>query len=181
MPLGVAVALGVAVGVALGLPVAVGVALGVAVGLIVPLGVALGVAVGVAVVLGVAVGLCVPLGVAVAEAVGVAVADGLPVAVGVGVGVPPPIVPLSRNTWSGPPATGMHVVFKVHVWQKPKRPPGFCQAAPWFDCTVRSVQTHTPSGRNVILAWISTQYVPSVRIAMLGKVTEKVVPTTEND
>ena len=167
MPLGVAVALGVplgvAVGVALGLPVAVGVALGVAVGLAVVLGVALGVAVG----------LCVPLGVA------VAVADGLPVAVGVG--VPPPIVPLSRNTWSGPPATGMQVVFKVHVWQKPKRPPGFCQAAPWFDCTVRSVQTQTPSGRNVILAWISTQYVPSVRIAMLGKVTEKVVPTTEND
>jgi hypothetical protein len=184
VPVGVAlgVPLGVAVGVALGLPVALGVTVGVAVAL----GVALGLAVGLAVLLGVTVGDAVPLGVVVGEAVppavavGVAVTEGLPVAVGLGVGEPPPVMPLSRNTWSGPPAMGMQVVFRVHVGQIPKPPMGFCHAAPLFDCTVRSLQAHAPFGINVMLAWISTQYVPSERAASLGKLTVKVLPTTEN-
>ena len=100
--------------------------------------------------------------------------------VGVGVGVAPPIVPLSRYTWSGPPAVGMQTVFTVQVGQKPNPPPGFCQAAGLFDCTVRSVQPHSPFGLKVILAWISTQYVPAVRTAGLGKLTVKVLPLCVN-
>src|SRR5207247_6560693 len=56
--------------------------------------------------------------------------------VGVGDGVPPPpIVPLIRYTWSGPPAVGTQVSFRVHVGQMPKPPPGFCHAAVLLDCT----------------------------------------------
>jgi hypothetical protein len=33
---------------------------------------------------------------------------------------------------------------------------------------------------NVMLAWISTQYVPAVSTAMLGKFTLKVLPETLN-
>lgn len=159
-----------ALGVALGVPEGVPVALGVAEGL--PLAV------------GVAVGLIVPLGVAVDD--GVPLAVGVPVAVGlvegeaVGVGLPPPVVPLSRNTWSGPTVRGTHVVFRAQVAHSPTPPPGFCQAAPWFDCTMRSVHIHAPLGINIMLAWISTQYVPAVRTAMLGRFTVKVLPETEN-
>ena len=74
--------------------------------------------------LGVAVGDGVPLAVAVAVAVGVAEGEA------VGVGVPPPVVPLSRNTWSGPPVTGMQVVFRAQVGQVPKPPRDFARLRP---------------------------------------------------
>jgi hypothetical protein len=74
-----------------------GVGRGAGVGRDLGVGVDLGVALGVAVGIGVAVGVGVSVGVAVAFGVGVGVVEG----VGVGVGVPPPFVPMSRNTWSG--------------------------------------------------------------------------------
>jgi len=131
----------------------VAVAVAVAVGLGVALAVAVAVAVGVtlAVAVGVALAVAEAVGVTVAVAVALALAVAVAVAVAVGVGVPP-VVPFSRNTWSGPLVNGRHVVFRAHVGQKPNPPPGFCQAAPSFDCTVRSVQAHAPFGINIMLA-----------------------------
>jgi hypothetical protein len=43
-------------------------------------------------------------------------------------------------------------------------PPGFCQAAPVFDWTVRSVQPHCPAGPNSWFACTETQYVPPPRL-----------------
>src|SRR6266487_2928135 len=106
---------------------------------------------------------------------GVPVGVGVGDPVGVGEGVPPTVVPLSRYTWSGPPAVGMQMVFTVQVGHIPKPPPGFCQAAGPFDCTVRSVQPHSPFGLKVILPCISTQYVPAVSTAGLAKLTVKVL------
>jgi hypothetical protein len=40
------------------------------------------------------------------------------------------VVPFSRNTWSGPPVMGTHVIFRAHVRHSATPPPGFCQAAP---------------------------------------------------
>jgi hypothetical protein len=168
---------GVAVEVAVGLAVAVGVAVEVAVGLAVAVGVAVEVAVGLAVAVGVAVVVGVTVGVAVDVPVAVAVAVGE--AVGVGV-IPPACNPLSLNTWSGPPATGMDVVLRVHVGTSPNPAPGFCHITPKFDCTARSVHPQAPFGTNGMLAWISTQYLPSVRTAAVGKLIVKVLPATEN-
>jgi hypothetical protein len=73
--------------------------------------------------------------------------------------------PLSRKTWSGPLVGGAkQVVFRVQIGQKPQPPPGFRQAAPWLDCTVRSVQPHCWELK-VRLAWTSIQYVPEARTA----------------
>src|SRR5204862_6667922 len=69
-------------------------------------------------------------------------ADGVPVGVGVG-DPPPPVVPLIRYTWSGTPGSIPQSVFRrPQVRQTPKPPPGFCHAAHWLYCTVRSVQPH---------------------------------------
>src|SRR5438552_16797975 len=78
--------------------------------------------------------------------------------VGVGDGVPPPpIVPLIRQTWSGPPAVGTQTGFLTQLVPHPNAPPGFRNAAPLLACTVRSVQRHSPSVPKVMLAWISIQ------------------------
>ena len=73
----------------------------------------------------------------------------------------------------------MQVSFVFHVGQIPKPPPGFCQAAELLDCTVRSVQPHSPWVPKFRLAWISMKYVPALSTAATGRVTVKVVPTTE--
>ena len=53
-----------------------------------------------------------------------------------------------------------------------KPPLGFARLA--LDSLAAAIpQNHAPFGRNVMLAWISTQHVPSARTATLGKVTEK--------
>jgi hypothetical protein len=49
--------------------------------------------------------------------------------------------------------------------QTPKPPPGFCQAAPAFDCTMRSVQPHWPFGTKFWFACTDTQRVPAVSAA----------------
>jgi hypothetical protein len=91
--------------------------------------------------------------------VAVAVGVGVEVAVGVGVGVAPPIVPMSRNIWSDSPvglpvqhSLNPQVMQRGHGLGHPggqsggggKKPPGFCQAALLFACTVRLVQPHWP-------------------------------------
>jgi hypothetical protein len=55
------------------------------------------------------------------------------------------------------------VDLRPQVGQTGKPPPGFCQAAPEFDCTVRSVQPHWPFGLTFWLACTETQRVPGVR------------------
>lgn len=69
------------------------------------------------------------------------------------------------------------MVFRVQVGQKPQPPPRFRQAAPWLDCTVRSVQPHCWLLK-VMLAWISIQYVPAARTAAGVRFTVNVVPFT---
>ena len=41
--------------------------------------------------------------------------------------------------------------------QTPKPPPGFCQAASEFDCTVRSVKPHCPPALKSMFACTETQ------------------------
>src|SRR5437773_12529014 len=88
----------------------------------------------------------------------------------------PPVVPLSRNTWSGPLAVEMQVSFAVQVGQIAKPPPGFCHAPGPLDCTVRSVQPDSPCVAKSRLAWISIQYPPAVTTARRGGGTVYVVP-----
>jgi len=104
--------------------------------------VAAGVGIGVEVGVGVAVGVAVGGGVGLAGGVDVAVGVKVAVAVGVGVAGGVPIVPMSRNIWSGADGSPTQVVLGLQVGQTPKPPPGFCQAAGEFACTVRSVQYH---------------------------------------
>src|SRR5206468_3078205 len=91
--------------------------------------------------------------------IGVQVGLGVAVGVGVGVGDGKPVpVPLIRNTLSGTPGSMPHVApLCPQVMHTPKLPPGFCHAAGELDCTVRSVQPHSPCVAKVILAWISIQ------------------------
>ena len=100
-------------------------------------GVALGVTLGVAVAVGVGVT------VAVAVGVGVGVVEG----VGVGVGVTPPLVPMRRKTWSGAIwANWAQAVLRTQITQPvPKPLPGFCQAAPELDWTVRLCHSQKPA------------------------------------
>src|SRR5437660_6381930 len=101
-----------------------------------------------------------------AAQVGVAVGVTPIVAVGVAVGVAPPIVPMSRNIWSGAAGSPTQVVLTPQVRQPtPKPPPGFCQAAGLLACTVRSVQPHWPAGAASCRACTETQYVPGVSTA----------------
>jgi hypothetical protein len=51
---------------------------------------------------------------------------------------------------------------RPQVGQMAKPPPGFCQAAPAFDCTVRSVQPHCPFGVKFWFACTDTQRVPAL-------------------
>ena len=141
--------IGVGRGRGRGVPLGVGVGLGVAVGV----GVGLGVADGVGLALGVEVG----LGVEVALGVGVCVGVGL--VEGVGVGVPPPIVPTSRNTWSGAVSpNAAHVTLRIQITQPVPNPlPGFCQAAPELDWTVRLCHNQKPDVMISCRAWTETQ------------------------
>ena len=114
-------------------------------------GVGLGVAVGVTVAVAVGVGVILGVGVAVGVAVGVTVAVGVAVGVvegdGVGVGVPPPPVPMSRNTWSGAVwPNKAQAILRIQMTQPvPKPLPGFCQAAPELDWTVRLCHNQKPA------------------------------------
>ena len=109
------------------------------------IGVPLGVAVGLGVVVAVAVG--VDVGVTLGAGVAVGVAVGVTVAVGVGVGVPPPAVPMRRNTWSGAVCCNTaHVTLRIQTTQPvPKPLPGFCQAAPELDWIVRLCHNQKPA------------------------------------
>jgi hypothetical protein len=122
-----------------------GVGRGLGIGL--PLGVGVGLAVVVAVAVGVDVGVTLAVGVAVEVAVGVTVAVGVGVVVGVGVGVPATAVPMSRNTWSGAVCCNTaHVTLRIQTTQPVPNPlPGFCQAAPELDWTVRLCHNQKPA------------------------------------
>ncbi len=65
---------------------------------------------------------------------------------------------------------------RLQLWHIPKPPIGFRQAAALFDVTVRSVHPHSPSVLKVMLGWISTQYVPVVSTAGVGRFIVNVVP-----
>ena len=111
------------------------------------LGVAVGVPVAVAVAVGVDVGVTVAVGVAVGVVVGVTVPVGVGVAVGVGVGVTAALVPMRRNTWSGAVCCNTaHVTLRIQTTQPVPNPlPGFCQAAPELDWTVRLCHNQKPA------------------------------------
>ena len=100
--------------------------------------------------------------------VAVGVGDAVDVGVGVGVGVDPPIIPLSRNIWSGSPA-GLPVQHCLipqlmqlgqgvghpgagQLGGGPKPPAGFCHCAALFAVTVRCVQPHSPPALRVMFA-----------------------------
>ena len=114
------------------------------------MGVVVDVAVGVTVAVAVGVGVTLGIGVAIGVAVGVTVAVGVVVGVvegdGVGVGIPPPPVPMSRNTWSGAvlPNEAQAVLRTQTTQRVPKPLPGFCQAAPELDWTVRLCHNQKP-------------------------------------
>jgi hypothetical protein len=65
---------------------------------------------------------------------------------------------------------------RPQVGQTPKKPPGFCQAAPAFDCTVRSVQPHCPFGLKFWFACTETQCVPGARETELRLITKSGPP-----
>ena len=111
------------------------------------LGVVVGVAVGVTVAVAVGVTVAVAVGVGVTLAVGVVVAVGVAVAVGVGVGVTAALVPMRRNTWSGAVCCNTaHVTLRIQTTQPVPNPlPGFCQAAPELDWTVRLCHNQKPA------------------------------------
>jgi hypothetical protein len=96
---------------------------------------------------GACLGVGVGLGVVVGVAVGVTVAVAVGVGVGVGVGVPPTFVPTRRNTWSGAVSCNKaHVTLRIQTTQPvPKPLPGFCQAAPELDWTVRLCHNQKPA------------------------------------
>jgi hypothetical protein len=63
-----------------------------------------------------------------------------------------------RNTWSAFFASMPHSVARpAQAGQIPKPPPGFRQAAPWFDFTVRSNQPHWPALMKSSFACTETQ------------------------
>ena len=97
--------------------------------------------------LGVAVTVVVAVGVGVTLAVGVVVAVGVAVAVGVGVGITAALVPMRRNTWSGAVCCNTaHVTLRIQTTQPVPNPlPGFCQAAPELDWTVRLCHNQKPA------------------------------------
>ena len=130
---------GLGVGACLGVGVGLGVVVGVAVGVTVAVAVGVGVTLGVGVAVGVAVGVTV--------AVAVVVAVGVAVAVGVGVGVTAALVPMRRNTWSGAVCCNTaHVTLRIQTTQPVPNPlPGFCQAAPELDWTVRLCHNQKPA------------------------------------
>jgi hypothetical protein len=99
--------------------------------------------VGVTLAVGVGVGVGVAVGVTVTVGVGVAVA----VAVAVGVGVTAALVPMRRNTWSGAVCCNTaHVTLRIQTTQPVPNPlPGFCQAAPELDWTVRLCHNQKPA------------------------------------
>jgi hypothetical protein len=50
-----------------------------------------------------------------------------------------------------------------------KAPPGLRNAAPLFDCTVRSVHPHSPFVVKFRFACTDTQYVPALRVQNCGR------------
>lgn len=125
----------------------VGRGLGVGRGRGVARGVGVGVAVGIAVGVDVGIAVGVVVGVGVVAGVDVAVGVGVSEAIGVGVGVPPPAVPMSRNTWSGAVwASAAQVTLRIQLTQPvPKPLPGFCQAAPELAWIVRLCHNQKPA------------------------------------
>ena len=151
----------------------VGVMVAVAVGVFV--GVVVGSDVGVVVGSGDAVDDAVAVGVdvtGVAVAVDVAVAVSVGVDVGVAVGVPqsPPVVPTIWNMLSGgAPATQLGFTTQPLAPGHAKPPPGLRNAAPLFDCTVRSLHPHSPYCVKFMFACTDTQYVPSLSAQLDGR------------
>ena len=111
------------------------------------------------------------IGVLVEVAVNVGVEDGVSVTVGVGVtdGVPHIIVPINRNKLSGPDASRQLVLRSQFGQPRPNPPPGFCQAAPEFDVTTRSLQPHWPPELKSRLACTETQKVPDAKTQSGGR------------
>jgi hypothetical protein len=64
-----------------------------------------------------------------------------------------------RNTWSAAPSvSGRQSVRRSQARQaKPWPPPGFCQAAPVFACSVRFVQNHWPALEKLCTACTESQ------------------------
>jgi hypothetical protein len=82
--------------------------------------------------------------------------------------------PRSRNTWSGAAGSRLQAVRRVKVVQPVAKPsPGFRQAAPAFDSTVRSVQPHWPSGVKSWFACTESQYVPGESTTSGARSTSK--------
>ena len=68
---------------------------------------------------------------------------------------------------------GTQTGFLTQSVPQPKSPPGFRNAAPSFDCTVRSLQPHSPCVPKVMLAWISIQYVTRTQDCSRSQVCRK--------
>jgi hypothetical protein len=77
---------------------------------------------------------------------------------------------MSTKSWSGD-VVATQVVFSTQPLPPghAKPPPGFSNAAPLFDCTVRSVHPHCPFGVKFMFACTDTQYVPALSAQLDGR------------
>ena len=76
----------------------------------------------------------------------------------------------------------MQLTFRSHVMQPaPKPPPGFSQAAPFPEVTVRSVQPNCPPTLKSIRACTATHQVPSPRLTGESRLMVKSSPLSTYD